>query len=431
MTQFEVHSFLESRGQPTHDLEIVPGVTWSDLDATLLQQFLARVRARRPRLAGLSDDDLLRSLHVLDSGGVTLAGWLCFARFPQLHFPELTITFVHYPGTQPDQLGPRGERFVDNRRFDGPLPLALNDALQAVVGAMRKRSLIQGLIRQEIPEYPPEAVREALVNAVGHRDYSQLARGTQVQVQMFQDRLEIQNPGGLFGPVTEENLGEPGVQAARNQFLMQILEDLGPAENRGTGIATMVREMRQAQMSPPQLKDQRTFFRVVFPNDTMLDDDTLTWLNEFADQDLDQNQRLALAYTLHQEEITNAVYRRLTGAASRQATADLHALVVRGLLEQDGTGRWTVYHLSPRTTTAWDSAQTTPGKVTPAERQERICQLLSGRGPLAARQLAAELGSSLATIKRDLQALVKANRVEPTETGPRKPTTMYRLRKQP
>jgi ATP-dependent DNA helicase RecG len=285
------------------------------------------------------------------------------------------------------------------------------------------------VIRQEIPEYPPEAVREALVNAVGHRDYSILARGTQVQVQMFQDRLEVHNPGGLFGPVDEENLGEAGIQAARNQFLMQLLEDLGPAENRGSGIMTMVRLTRQAQMSPPELHDHRTHFRVVFPNDTMLDEETVAWLNQFSGMDLSQNQRLALAYTLHQEQINNPTFRRLTGADSREATADLHDLVVHGLLAQDGSGRWTVYRLSQR---ALQTGEEAPPQATerlgPAERQERICQLLTSRSPLTARAIAKELGFRLRTVKSDLRILVDSRKVEPTTTQPRDPTTKYQLR---
>jgi ATP-dependent DNA helicase RecG len=145
MTHYEIHTFLENRGQPAHDLEVVEGATRADLDESLLQRFLLRVRERRPRLASLSDEELLQNLRVFDADGkVTLAGWLCFARFPQKDFPELTITFVHYPGTQSDQIGAQAERFVDNRRFDGPLTVALDDALQAIVGSMRKRSLIQG-----------------------------------------------------------------------------------------------------------------------------------------------------------------------------------------------------------------------------------------------------------------------------------------------
>jgi ATP-dependent DNA helicase RecG len=432
MSQYEVHSFLESRGQPTHDLDAVPGVTRDDLDPALLQKLFVRVRERRAKFASLSDEEILRNLNVLDSEGrVTLAGVLCFAKLPQRWFPSLVITFVHYPGVQAGEPGPRGERFIDNRRFDGPLPQALDDALQAVVGSMRKRSLIQGLIREEIPEYPPRAVREALVNAVGHRDYSAPARGTQVQIQLFPNRLEIHNPGGLFGLVNAENLGEPGVQATRNQYLMQLLEDLGPAENRGSGIPTILRETRQAQMSPPEMRDQRTSFRIIFPNDSMLDEATVEWLNRLGDQGLSQNQRLALAYTLHQQEITNAIFCRLTGADSRVATAELRDLVARGLLEQEGSRRWTTYRLSPRAAESEEeyagTGTGTRGRLSAAERQERILEMLAERGSVPARTLAEELGVPRPTINYDLRKLSEAGQVERTTADPKDKRAEYRL----
>lgn len=433
MSQYEVHLLLESRGQPQHDLETVEGASRHDLDADLLQSLLGRVRQRRPRLADLSDDELLGQLHIVDADGrVTLAGLLCFARYPQQWFPSLTITFVHYPGTKADELGPRGERFLDNRRFDGPLIVALEDALQRVVGAMKKRNLIQGLIRQEIPEYPPEAVREALVNAVVHRDYSSLARGSHVQVQMFQNRLEVQNPGGLFGPVNEGNLGEPGVQAARNQYLIQILEDLGPAENRGTGIVTMMRAIRQAQMSPPEFEDHRTYFRVVFGNDTMLDDATVEWLNQFKSLDLNENQRMSLAYTLHQQEIDNGRFCRLTGADSREATTELQDLVRRGLLQQIGTRRWTSYRLTAAASESTEAEERRAAAVgrrwNAQERREAILSLIRKEGTVAARSIAETLGIPRATIRYDLRKLTDERLVERTTEDPQDPRTEYRLR---
>jgi ATP-dependent DNA helicase RecG len=430
MSQYEVHLLLESRGQPQHDLEIVEDARREDLDADLLATLLRRVRQRRPRLAGLSDDELLRQFHVVDTENrVTLAGLLCFARYPQEWFPSLTITFVHYPGTRADELGPRSERFLDNRRFDGPVTVALEDALRTLVGSMRKRNLVQGLIREEIPEYPPVAVREALVNAVAHRDYSSLARGSQIQVQMFQNRLEVHNPGGLFGPVNEENLGEPGVQAARNQHLIQILEDLGPAENRGTGIVTMMRAVRQAQMSPPEFEDRRTYFRVIFGNDTMLDDATVEWLNQFRALDLNENQRMALAYTLHQQEISNGVFCRLTGADSREATTELQDLVRRGLLQQIGTRRWTTYCLSSQAAQTPEEEQVAAigRRLTPVDRRERICGLIAERGSISARSIGTELGIPRATVNYDLRNLIDAGRVERTTDDPKDKRAEYRL----
>ena len=434
MSQYEVHHFLENRGQPRHDVEIVEGATRADLDADAVGDFLRRVRRRRPRLANVGDDELLRQLHVVeDDQRVTLAGLLCFARFPHQWFPSLTITFLHFPGTQADQLGLHGERFLDNRRFDGPLPLALDDALNAVVAAMKKRNLIQGLIREEIPEYPPVAVREALVNAVAHRDYSDAARGSQVQIQMYQNRLEIHNPGGLFGTVNEDNLGEPGVQATRNQHLLQLLEDLGPAENRGSGIVTMMRATRQAQMSPPEFRDQPTYFRVVFSNDTMLDDATIEWLNQFASLNLSERQRLTLAYTLHQEEVSNGIFCRLSGADSREATSELQDLVAKGLLQQTGSRRWTTYRLSAKAaqTPEEEEVSVVDSRTTAGERQERICQFLAERGRAATRTIVEELGIPPATARYDLRKLIEAGRVERTAAEAKDPRNEYRVRQSP
>jgi ATP-dependent DNA helicase RecG len=432
MSQYEVHLYLENRGQPCHDLEIVASVSHSDLDANLLANFCDRVRSRRPILAKLGDDEILQNMHVVDAeSNVTLAGALCFARNPQHWLPSLTITFLHFPGTQADEPGHQGERFLDNRRFDGPLSEALDDALRSVVGAMKKRNLIQGLIRQEIPEYPPEAVREALVNAVAHRDLSAMARGSHVQIQMFQNRLEIQNPGGLFGPVNEDNLGEPGVQAARNQFLIQILEDLGPAENRGTGISTMVRATRERRSSPPEFKDGRTYFQVVLSNDTMLDDATVEWLNQFQSLDLNENQRLALAYTLHQQEITNGIYCRLTGADSRVATAELQDLVRRDLLQRSGDRRWTTYSLSPQAANTPEEEQPViaGSRLSALERQERIVQLIVGRSSISARTISTELAIPRATVNYDLRILIDAKRIERTTDDPKDKRAEYRVPK--
>jgi ATP-dependent DNA helicase RecG len=97
---------------------------------------------------------------------------------------------------------------MDNQRFEGPIPEMIDRAEIYVMGAMRKASLIEGMFRRDIPEYPREALREAIANAIAHRDYSPYVRGSYIQIRMFADRLEVQNPGGLFGNVTVENIEE-------------------------------------------------------------------------------------------------------------------------------------------------------------------------------------------------------------------------------
>ena len=109
---------------------------------------------------------------------------------------------------------------------------------------MRKSSLIEGLFRREIPEYPREAFREALCNAVAHRDYSSYVRGSYIQVRMFADRLEVQSPGGLFGNVTVENIEEE--HSTRNPRLMRMMRDMHLVENRGSGIKAMLLDLGDA-----------------------------------------------------------------------------------------------------------------------------------------------------------------------------------------
>ena len=107
----------------------------------------------------------------------------------------MMITFVQYYGITEDERTPKGARFMDNRRFEGPIPEMVEQAEAYILGAMRKSALIDGMFRRDIPEYPQEALREALANAIAHRDYSPYVRGSHIQISMFADRLEVQSPG--------------------------------------------------------------------------------------------------------------------------------------------------------------------------------------------------------------------------------------------
>jgi ATP-dependent DNA helicase RecG len=149
-----------------------------------------------------------------------------------------------------------------------------------VMASIRKSSLIEGLYKRDIPEYPEEAVREAVVNAVAHRDYSHFVRGSYIQIRLFADSLEIQSPGGLYGNVTEDTIEEE--QSTRNRVLMRLMEDLHLVENRGSGIRTMIEAVRKANLEPPKLKDKRTFFWVTFRSHTLMRPESIAWLYQFA-----------------------------------------------------------------------------------------------------------------------------------------------------
>lgn len=435
LSQYEVQLMIASRGQPREDESPVPEATLADLDPDLVSGLLERVRRTEGTVfRRRTDEEVLRTLKALvpygDEWVPSLGGLLALGTHPQEFFPELGMTFVSYPTPVLGEPGPRGERFLDQGRFDGPIPRLLEPALKALQRNMKRGAVVKGLFREDLWEYPETAIREALVNALVHRDLSALARGTPVQVRMFPDRLEIVNPGGLFGPVTIERLGEEGISSSRNPVLMKLLEDTPVpgrnevvCENRGSGIGAMLAALRQAGMGPPRFADRIASFQVAFPNHTLLDAETLQWLEGTGAFDLTDNQRMALARLRRGEEVTNAAYRQISGLDSRVATRELGDLVQRGLVTQDGSGRWTTYRLAP----APPGTDKPRSKRRRADRRGEIISLLRQEHEMSRANVADRLGVSNETAGRWLSRLRAERIVELTSRNPRDPKAAYRL----
>ena len=353
MTPYEIFSFVVGRGQPIFDHALVQSANLKDLDPDLVNHYLDRLERSRANIWNrlrLSEKDLVERLITLNIVGrdgehirPTLAGLLVFGQWPQKFYPSLMISFVRYFGTDSSIKGTRGERFLDNAQFEGPLTEMVDQAVNRCIANMKQATLIEGVLHRMIPEYPEEAVREAIVNAVVHRDYSPYVLGSQVRIEMYEDRLEIISPGGLFGLVNEINLET--AQSARNQLLIHLLTEIGLVENRGSGIRAMVAAMREAHLEPPEFKDLRNYFRVSFSNQTLLDRETITWLNQYATFPLNARQRTALAYLRRHDQMTNNDYCRLNSVDSVIATRDLRGLVDAGLVAMHGTRRWAYYNL--------------------------------------------------------------------------------------
>lgn len=436
LSPYEVQVMLSSRGQPREDESPVPEAVLADLDSELIAGLLGRLRQPEGSPFRRHDDEAaLRTLKVLvrhkEQWVPSLGGLLALGSYPQQFMPSLGVTFVVYPTPRVGEPGPGGERFLDNRRFDGPIPRIVSAALDALRRNMKRRAIVRGLFREDLWEYPETAIREALVNALAHRDLNGLARGTPVQVQMFPDRLVIINPGGLHGPVTAEQLGEEGIAAARNQVLMKLLEDTPipgenrvVCENRGSGIGAMLVALRQAGMTPPRFEDRIAAFHVSFPNETLLDEETLLWLSRVGGAGFSDSQRLALALMRRGEVMSNSLYRRATGLDSRVVTRELGELVNQGLVEQTGNRRWATYRLLPQPLRDAERPAATKQR---RDRREAIVSLLRQRGELSRAEIARALGLSDKATLRWLSLLRKEGSVELTTPTVRSMRARYRL----
>lgn len=435
MSPYEVQTLVANRGQPLSDAEPVAGTSSADLDPGIVSAYLERVKSVHPRATtGLDDRGILRQARILvddESGNevASVGGLLAMGKYPQAQFPQMNVTLVVYPTERGPNTG-TGARFLDNVTLDGPIPIMARDALAALRRNMARRATVTGIGRTDSWEYPEPALREAIVNALVHRDLSPASRGTQVQIEMYPDRLSIRNPGGLFGPVSVEDLTEhEGTSSARNSFLLKVLEDVvlpddGEAvcENRGSGIRTMVDSLRAAGMSVPRFDDRIASFSVTFPNHTLLDERTVAWLGNLGETGLTDSQVTGLAMLRSGEKLDNPKYRAATGVDSRIATAELQDLVTRELVAQVGYGRWTEYRLAGRAELA---DQEGLRRLSPRDRRPMILAALDG-GALSRADIEKRTGLSRKVVIRWLQILRKERLIKTeNDVSPQNPNVRY------
>ena len=194
----------------------------------------------------------------------TLAAVLNFGIYPQGYLPQLGITAIVVPGKEIGETDQEdAARFLDNKRIEGTIAEMVEEALAFCKRNMKTRTIIdpQTGRRTDQTEYLINALREAILNALIHRDYSSYTEGTPVQLDFFTDRLEIHSPGGLYGRTTVEELGHSRPDL-RNPALAVMADTLTDAENRYSGIPTIRREMAAYSLPEPLFENRRGEFVV-------------------------------------------------------------------------------------------------------------------------------------------------------------------------
>ena len=267
MTEYEIYSYEAFRKKYQDDIRQVPRASLAVLDEELLEGYIRRLKAEKPNLSSLTDEIIYELMSITRDGVVTLSSVLLFCRYPQAFFPQLCITAVVVPGEEVGELGAEGERFTDNRRIEGNIPEMLDQALSFVKKNMRTKTIINpdSGKREDRTEYPLTAIREAVLNSLVHRDYSMHTEGMPIQILIFPDRIEIHNPGGIYGRIRIDQLGKMQPDT-RNPVLVTALEVLGQTENRYSGIPTIYRSMHEYGLNDPVFTDERGAFTVTLYN---------------------------------------------------------------------------------------------------------------------------------------------------------------------
>ncbi|MBQ9993470.1 MAG: putative DNA binding domain-containing protein [Clostridia bacterium] len=267
MTEYEVYSYEAFRKKYRDDIRPVDDVSIESLDKIKLDEYIALRKKNRPHLATIPEKQMHELIGVTRDGKVTLAAVLLFSPYPQAYFPQLGIIATSVPGTQMGVLDEQGQRFTDSKRIEGTIPEMLDGALAFVRSNMRVATRIDKKTgkRTDIPQYPMDAVREAILNALVHRDYSIHTQGMPIQIIMYTDRMEISNHGGLYGRLRIDQLGKTQPDT-RNPVLITAMEVLGETENRYSGIPRIRCAMQELGLPEAVFTDQRGVFTVTLYN---------------------------------------------------------------------------------------------------------------------------------------------------------------------
>lgn len=260
---------VAQREPPHFDRRAVEGASVADLDSDLVDAWMAAARQRSPGGLGRFRDDteLLRRGGVVGGDGhPTVAGLLALGAHPQEWFPR----YVIQAAAETRGGDPPGVRARNQTTISGPIPRMLDEALEWARRTFESVIVGQpdGTVVDRV-EYPIEAFRELVANALVHRDLDHWSEGLAVEVRLQRDRLVISNPGGLYG-ITVDRLGQEAVTSARNARLVTICQDArSPGsgarviEALATGIPTVAAALSAAALPPALFVDSGIRFTAV------------------------------------------------------------------------------------------------------------------------------------------------------------------------
>jgi len=328
------------RGDVTFESEPARGARRDDLDWGQVEAYTASLSG----MGGISAEQVLvkRGCLVMVDGELrpTNAGLLLFGKDPQQFLRGSDITAARFAGEE------MGDVFT-RQDIVGTLPQQIRKAETFLFDNLRKGvQLGEKMARHEHTEYPLKAVRELVVNAVAHRDYS--IHGDGIRLYLFSDRLEITSPGGLPGPVTVDNIVDE--RFSRNSVIVQVLSDMGFIERLGYGVDRVIALMREMNLPEPEFVETAGGFCVrLFNQPVSLDpQEPELFGGVFRGHEINRRQEYALDFLINRKNarITNKDLQELCpDVHSETIRRDFADLVSRGILIKMGENRGSYYVL--------------------------------------------------------------------------------------
>jgi len=322
--------YFATRGV-TWDETTLPEASIHDIDAGKVQNFLRRAQNERQLAVGVDVpiDHALRQMNLIRDGKMTVAAILLFGKDPEWLMVQSSLRCARFKGDNT-------VHFLDMKVIEGTIIDQVEEAMAFVKRHISMEAEIKDLEREERWEYPLDAVREAITNAVCHRNYADTGN---VQVRIFDHGLEVWNPGGLPAGLTVEDLRRNHESRPRNKLIARVFFLIRYIEQFGTGTGRMIEECRKAGIPEPQFESHADSFLVRFEKPVSL-------AERVAVLKLNERQLKGMQYAEQYGQMTRQKYETVTGASTATAKRDLSALVKSGVLRPCGRGRSIRYELS-------------------------------------------------------------------------------------
>lgn len=331
--------YLDRKGAlrvPPFDTSAGDGATIADLAPKRIAWFLETARRERafPLKSNTSPEALLKHLNLLADKRPTNAAILLFGSAPQRFHRTAETKCVSCHGTE------YRRPFASQQLYTGDLFEQADQARDFVLSKINRAvgTRATSITAPATYELPPDAVGEAIVNAIAHRDYHSHAS---VEVRLFADRLEVWNPGTLPGTLTLDDLRHDHPSVPNNPLIAESLYLTRYIEKAGSGTQRMIELCRDAGLPEPSFELRQGSFVLTLWRDWF----TTEALAGFG---LSDRQLLAVAHVKRVGRITNADYQQLAKTTRKTSTRDLDALVAKGVFRRVGQKRGSHYVLSAR-----------------------------------------------------------------------------------
>ena len=322
------------------------------------------------------------------STNVLRAAAILFATAPSAIVRGAAVQLVRRVGVGPGP-GPASAR----AEVAAPFTEIVERCLAFVAEHTTRFEVVDGIRRQRLPALPVSVLREAVVNALAHRDYN--LGGATVDVTVWDDRVEVRSPGSLPGHITQGNMRDE--HYSRNPRIMRVLKILGLVEEYGEGIDRMYREMAARLLEPPVFEATSSSVTVTLRNRSLADVEDQAWLLGLP-QDMTENERRVLVVARRDGAVTRRALR--PSMAEAELDAAINGAVAKGLLRRVGTRGGTRYMLGPSASSGTSGLE--------GRKRAQLLEEVRQRGVITSADAARLLQTSTDAARQLLNDLVQA-----------------------